>query len=265
MFKNIQHSFPNLSKKEQHKIVKQFYRYFTYLLAESVKNLSISEKELKKRMLVKNPDLLNEFYDKGQSVLLLSAHFFNWELIITAQSLLFKHQAVGIGTPLSNKFWDKKINDRRERFGMKVVHADNYKEELEKLKGTPTATLILGDQSPSNVENSYWIDFLNQKTAFFFGAEIIANQSNSAVVYISMSRIKRGQYALELIPITAHPQQEEYGFITETYVKLLEEDIFKTKYAWLWSHKRWKKVAPENLQEIKDAHKKRFETKFRNK
>jgi KDO2-lipid IV(A) lauroyltransferase len=264
VIKNVQCSFPLLPKKEQQRIVKQFYRYFSFLLAESVKNLSISKKSLTKRVKVTNPEILDTLYEKGESVLLLSAHFYNWELIITSQNLLFKHQAVGIGTPLSNKFWDKKINDRRERFGMKVVHADNYKVELAKLKNKPTATLILGDQSPVKIENSYWVDFLNQPTAFFFGAEIMAHQTNSPVIYVSMSRVKRGYYELELIPITINPVEMGYGEITEAYVKLLEKDIEENKYAWLWSHKRWKKGVPPNLPEIKESHKQRFIEKFKN-
>lgn len=263
VFENINKSFPSKSDKERKQIAKSFYVYLSRLFAESVKNLSISKNELSQRMVVKNPEVMDKLYQQGKSVVLLSSHYNNWELIITAQNFLFKHQAVGIGMPMTNKFWDKKINERRERFGMIVVNAKTYKQKLKELKGTPTATLVLGDQNPSNPNNSYWTTFLNQTSAFFFGAEIMANQMDSAVVYASIQHVKKGYYEIDLKLITETPKSEKYGFITQTYIDYLEKDINTAPPYWLWSHKRWKMNVPEHLDEIKKAHQQRFEEKFR--
>lgn len=262
---NVAKSFPNKEKQEQGKIVRSFYRYFTYLLAESVKNLTISDEKLKARMKVRNPEVMDRLYEKNINVLLLSAHYHNWEMLITAQNLVFKHQAIGIGMPLSNKFWDKKINERRERFGMKVVNATNYKQVLSETTDQPTATLILGDQSPGKDENCLWVDFLHQKTAFFFGAEILANQMDAAVVYAVIHQVKKGFYEIELREITREPLNEPYGKITTDYIRFLEDDINSKPHAWLWSHKRWKKEIPENLAEIQENHESRFIQRFRSK
>jgi KDO2-lipid IV(A) lauroyltransferase len=259
---NVKNSFPSKSGIEQKLIVKNFYKYFSRLLAESIKNLSINQSQLKKRMVVKNPEVMDELYDQGKNVILLSSHYNNWELLITSQNLLFKHQAVGIGMPLTNKFWDKKINTQRERFGMKVTHAKNYKDVLNNCN-EPTATLVLGDQNPSNPNNSFWTEFLNQKTAFFFGAEIMANQRNSAVVNAHINLVKKGYYEIELDLITENPTTENYGHITSNYIKNLEQSITKKPEFWLWSHKRWKMNVPENVEKLQMEHKERFEQKFR--
>lgn len=263
VLQNIQRSFPEKSEKEHQLIVKKFYGFFTDLLAESTKNLSISKEKMQKRLKVVNPEIMDELFKEGKSVIFLSSHFNNWEPLITAQNVLFPHQAFGIGTPLSSKFWDKKINDRRERFGMRVTNAQKYKEVLTGFTEMPSATLVLGDQSPGKDENCYWTDFLNQKTAFFFGAEVMANQMDMAVVYGSIYKVKRGYYEIELKLITENPRTTQYGEITEGYIKILEEDIRKHPEAWLWSHKRWKKEVPENLEELKETHKKRFNERFR--
>ena len=263
VLQNIARSFPEKSVEEHKAIAKKFYGFFTDLLAESTKNLSISRERMEKRLRVRNPEIMQELFDKGKSVIFMSSHFNNWEPLITAQNVLFPHQAFGIGTPLSSKFWDKKINDRRERFGMIVTNAENYKDELAHYKDMPSATLVLADQSPGKDENCYWTSFLNQETAFFFGAEVMANQMDMAVVYGSIYKVKRGYYEIELKLITEDPKATEYGEITEGYIRILEEDIRKHPEAWLWSHKRWKKQVPSNLDEIKREHKKRFENRFR--
>jgi len=263
VYANLNRSFPIKSEQEIKAIAHKFYRYFTDLLAESVKNLFISKSALKKRFSVRNPELLEQFYDQDKNVILLSSHFNNWEFLITAQALLFRFQAVGIGTPLSNKFWDVKMTQRRERFGMKVVNAKNYKEFIISYTGKPMATLVLGDQSPGKDENCYWLNFLNQETAFYFGAEFMANEFDMPVVCGVIHRVARGKYELELKLITAQPKTEEYGFITESYVRILEDTIKAKPEYWLWSHKRWKKNVPENLQAIKSEHKQRFIQRFR--
>jgi Kdo2-lipid IVA lauroyltransferase/acyltransferase len=263
VLQNIKNSFPNKTEEERKQIAKKFYRYFANLFAESVKNLTISEKALRKRLKVKNPEIMTEIAKENRDVLVISSHYNNWEFFINGQPLLFDFQSIGIGMPLSNKFWDRKLNDRRERFGMKVVNAGNYKEVISTFQDKNTATLILNDQSPGKNENCYWTQFLGQETAFYFGAEIMANQMDAIVLSAVMQRVKRGYYEIELQLISNQPKQEEYGFITKTYVKQLEESINKAPEYWLWSHKRWKKGIPENLELLKEEHKKRFLSKFR--
>ena len=214
-------------------------------------------------MHVTNPELLEDLYMQNKSVLLLGSHIYNWEFLITAQNILFKHQAIGIGTPLSNGMLNHKINKRRGRFGMEIVHSENYKEVLAYLNKIPTATLVLGDQSPSSTKNAFWSRFLNQDSAFFFGAEVMANQLNSKVIYCQLNLLKKGYYAITLKEIASEPLSMSYGSITSQYIKLLEQDIMQNPAYWLWSHKRWKIQVPENLDDIKLAHQKRFEAKFR--
>ena len=260
---NIQRSFPDKSELEHQQLLNQFYRHFTDILVEGIKNLSISKKQLKKRMVVRNPALMQELYDKKRNVILVSGHFNNWEWLISSQNLLFNHQAFGIGMPMSNKFWDKKVNQRRERFGMQVINSSNYQIKFRTFKKKPFAVLTLGDQSPAHSTKSYWMKFLNQETALLFGTEQMANDYDFAVVFFIVHKIKRGYYELELKLITKNAKSMDWGVITEIHTKLLEDEIIKKPSQWLWSHKRWKREIPHDLTELKRKQKKHFEDRFR--
>ena len=76
--------------------------------------------------------------------------------------------------------------------------------------------------------------------------------------------MKRGFYELEFKLICEEPLSLEYGGITEKYVHFLEKDILNNPSQWIWSHKRWKKAVPNNLNTIKNEHKKHFNARFRN-
>ena len=260
---NLKRSFPELSEQERNKIKRKFYRHFTNILAEGIKNLTIAKASLKKRFKVRNPDVMDELALKGKNVLLVSGHYNNWEWLITSQALLFPFTAYGIGMPLTSKFWDKKVNARRSRFGMNVIHSGNYREALSKATKLPKAVLVLSDQSPGDARKSYWTDFLNQKTAVLFGAEMMANELDYAVVYFTTHQLKRGCYEMELKLITDDAKSLSWGEITEKHVRLLEQEIIVKPAHWLWSHKRWKREVPEDLDQLKIQQIEKFTSKYR--
>lgn len=260
--KHISKSFPALSKVEQKKLLLKFYRHLTDILAEGLKNLSISKKELNRRLTVVNKEVIDQFYTKGKSVLLVGAHYNNWEWVITSQNFLLEHQAVGIGMKMTSDFWDEKINARRSRFGMKVVHNENFRDELQKLGKSPYSLLVLADQSPSNTKKSYWADFLNQKTAFLFGTEMIANELDLPVVYIHLKKVKRGHYEISFETICENPRKMEYGQISDKHIAILERNILSAPEFWIWTHNRWKRELPESFETLRKTQYEKFKKRF---
>ena len=260
---NLKRSFPNKTKKEIKQLKQQFYLHFCDILAEGIKNLSISKKELLKRFKVKNPELMDDLFMRKKSVILVSGHYNNWEWLISSQSFLFKHEAMGIGMPMTSKFWDKKINERRMRFGMKVIHSKNFKEEIQKNVDHPIAILTLADQSPGDSTKAYWTRFLNQETAVLFGVEQMAHTYDFAVVYFATKKVKRGHYEMELKLITESPRKLEWGEITEKHLHLLEQEILNKPEFWIWSHKRWKREIPKDLELLKKEQHAKFNERFK--
>lgn len=259
---NLRRSFPNKSDNELKNIKYKFYRHLADLMAESIKNLGISQKELLSRVSVENADILNHLAEKRRNLLLVGGHYGNWEWVITAQALLFKQHAIGLGKPLSNGFLDKKINELRGRFGMDIVHSGNYKNFISQDYPTGFAMLTLSDQSPGDSLKSYWTQFLNQQTAVIYGAEQIAHHYDLAVVFFFLDKTKRGHYSMKLELICESPQGTIYGEITEKHTALLENQIQKKPEYWLWSHKRWKREIPENIEELMNKRREQFNSKI---
>ena len=260
---NLSVSFPEKSEREIKQLRRKFYRHFSDIVIEGVKNLSISKKELLSRISVVNPELMDHLYQQHKSVLLVSGHYNNWEWMITAQALLFKHKAMGIGMPMTSKFWDKKVNTQRERFGMKVIHSANYRTEIEARKDQDIAILTLTDQSPGDSRKSYWTTFMSRPTAVLFGAEQMANEYDLAVVFFVIHKKKRGFYSVELKLLTDEPRALGWGEITETHARLLEKEIRQHPEQWIWSHKRWKRNIPDDLDQLKQEQHEKFNRRFR--
>ncbi|SFT76239.1 KDO2-lipid IV(A) lauroyltransferase [Lishizhenia tianjinensis] len=257
---NIDRAFPQMSQREKSKLRRKFYRYFSNLLMESVKGLSISKSSLLKRVSVENPEVMEVLYKEGKDVLFVGGHYNNWEWLILIQDVLFSHKAIGVGKPLSNGFLNVKMNARRERFGMTVTNNKALKACFEKYLNSdhPAAVLLLADQSPGDSLKSYWMQFLGTLTPVLYGPEYLAVSYNTAVVYYEMKRTKRGFYTLSLKVLEKEPRTTHWGEITEKHAREMEATILEHPEFWIWSHKRWKRTIPDNLEALKMKQKEKF-------
>ncbi|MHB1277584.1 MAG: lysophospholipid acyltransferase family protein [Bacteroidia bacterium] len=260
--RNISIAFPDWNKEEKKALFVRTYWHLADLLIEGIKNLSMKKIELQERMIIEDPALFADLYAKGRHVILLSSHLENWEFFISAQAFLLPHRAFGIGKKLTKDKLNEQLNSRRERFGMRVIHAKNYREILKKeLAGPPLAVLTLGDQSPAP-DNAFWLPFFSQKTAFAFGGEFMAHEYGMAVVYLRIKKVKRGYYRVETELLCEDPKSMDYGEITKAYVSRLQRDIEACPDAWLWTHKRWKIPVPADLSARQEEHESRFKKRF---
>ena len=239
--KNLKNSFPEKSENEIKTIQRYFYKHFLDLIVESLKGFTISKKEINRKIKLKNPDLLNVMAQKSQNIILIGGHYNNWEMSAQKMPLECEHELFAIYKPLSNKFFDKKMKDSREKFGLRMISMKETKNYFQKNNDKPRAIIFGSDQSPSSTKNAHWLNFLNQESGFLFGAEKYAKEFNWPVVYVSIQKIQRGTYEVSFQLITDKPNEEPNGKIIQDFANLLEIDINRNPPYWLWTHNRWKK------------------------
>jgi KDO2-lipid IV(A) lauroyltransferase len=240
VFENLRNSFPEKNEKEIEVIAKKFFAHLCDLIFESIKGCTISKKEVLKRHSYLNPELLDSFYEKGGCVTILGSHYANWEWVALSLPLTLKFQTYGIYFPLSQKFLDKALKKSRARNGMKLISTKEVTALLRE-QGKERITMgYISDQSPSRHGRYHWVRFLNQDTAAISGFENLAKEHNSPVVYLNITKKKRGYYEGEFSLIAAEPQKMGTGQIVEAYMQKLESVIRTKPEHWLWSHKRWK-------------------------
>jgi len=248
VIENIKRSFPEKSKEEHLKIAKDFYHHFCDLIVESLKVFTIGREEVKNRMKFLNPEVMNAYFDQGKSVIMAGGHFNNWELFAVAIDEAIKHKSIAIYKPLTNKFFDVKMRETRGKYGLNMIAIKDVKKIFDENLETPSTFIFGTDQSPGNVNKAYWMNFLNQETAVLFGAEKFAKEYDYPVVFACIHKVRRGFYTLEFRDLVSDSAKRPYGEITQLHTLMLEKDILNDPQFWLWSHRRWKKNRPAEVE-----------------
>ncbi len=250
---NLKLAFPQYSQEELTKLEQDYYHHLSDLFFETLKFYTLDSEELKKRLIVENPEILNQYYYAGKNIILAGAHIGNWELGPLTAPFWFKHQFVVLYKPLKNKKIDKTIKRLRTHFGTRLISIDITARGFT--QGTkPFCIVMLADQNPGNVEKAFWVKFFNQPTATLHGLEIYSRRYNMPIFFFAMKKIKRGYYTARIEPLVYNPQELPKGYITQLYMQKVEQAIRKEPYLWLWSHRRWKhKFDPQKYQLVQTA------------
>ncbi len=238
---NLKNSFDTLSNLELREIERGFYAHFCDIMVEAMKCLTISKSHINKRFKVKNIELIQKYYDQNKSIILYTAHQGNWEWV-SFLPLFVPYKFTAFYQPLSNRYFDELMKLIRERFGTICIESNKgYRSIIEfEKKEILTLNCIIGDQSPKEESPKFWVQFLNQETAFLTGAEKIAKRNNQVLVFPSFRKLKRGYYELEFQKIEERPETRDNFDMVNTYAQLLEKAIRRAPKLWLWSHRRWK-------------------------
>ncbi len=239
--KNLALCFPNKSEKERLSIEKKSFRHFVDIFIEMLKGFGISQKELDQRYVYKNPEIFRELESLNKSVILLGAHFGNWEWLFNINN----HTSIkcyGAYRRIKNKYFDKYIKENRGRFGSHFIQTretipqivSNHKKGIISMYG------LLSDQSPHISKTHYWAPFFNHIVPIHTGAEMLAKRYDFAVIYMHTKMTKRGYYEITFELLSNSPEQTDAYPLTDLYLRKIENDITNYPELYFWTHKRFK-------------------------
>ena len=239
---NIKDSFPDKSKIECFEIERTYYVHMCDLFMESLKYFSISEKEMRKRMVYKNLEQARLSLKNGKTIGLYMGHYANWEWVSSLPLVVGDiSQCCQLYHPLQNLIFDRLIGYTRERWGGVNIPANESIRHIIKLN-KPLVIGFIADQVPLSNSIHYWTRFLHhENTPVFTGAERLMKKLDMDVYYLDVRRVKRGYYEAEFKLITTTPKECAEFQLTEDYTRMLEQTINEAPPYWLWSHNRWKR------------------------
>jgi KDO2-lipid IV(A) lauroyltransferase len=247
---NLKIAFPEKTEKERIRIAKEFYHQFIDTFIETIKLLSVSEQSLKKRFTI-NLDTINALYESGQNLIIVSAHYFNWEIANMGTAFNLKFPLVTAYFPIKNKAFDKLIYNLRKKFNStNLIDATRFRHQFHPYAKGRFALGLVADQNPGDARFAYWVSFFGKLAPFVKGPEKMSRANNAAIAYLHFYPRKRGYYNLDYQLVTTDPKSYEEGALTKQLIQITEECIRKQPATYLWSHRRWKHEFKEEYRSL---------------
>lgn len=246
--KNISESFPEKDASELRHIERGFYHWFCDYIVESVKLLTMSQRQMKRRLVFKGTDVVDRVVAEGQSCAVYLGHYCNWEWITSLPLWVTPAAQCGqIYHAIENPLFDRLFLRLRQRFGAVCIPMAETLRRIVKYRqeGRPVVIGYIGDQVPFWNNIHHWCQFLNHDTPVLTGTERLARQTRHAVFYMDVRRVRRGYYEAEFQLISREPKQLAEYEVTDEYFRRLEASIRRDPACYLWSHNRWKRTREE--------------------
>ena len=182
------------------------------------------------------------------------SHNGNWELIGGYVSYAYgeplqiaENDICVIYRKLSNAAWDyfmginrtAPLADRKNYEGM--VESFSALRFILRHRSRTMLYNFITDQFPYSASSCVPVgDFLGQKTLSMDGAVTLAHRLSLPLLYMGMEVKEDGNYLIRYSIIAEDASQHDPGEMLRKYYDLLEADIRKQPWNYLWTHKRWK-------------------------
>lgn len=240
---NLRLSFPDKSEQERQQIARDFYHQFCYTIVESIYGYRCPDDEMRQRVVFENMDEVNRLIDAAGGGIFMLGHMGNWEWLASIQQWVSPGvKELNVYRKLKSEAMDKTMLALRAKRGGACVEKQRILREMVRYRAEkqPVTIGLLSDQKPRPEVTRTWLTFLNQKTGFLDGGEVLGKKFGYPVFYLHVIRTRRGYYHIDMKTVSANPKESAEGEITTTYARLLEQNINEQPLLWLWTHDRWK-------------------------
>lgn len=240
VWSNLQLTFPEKDPAELRKIMVRFYSHMCDMFLEMVKTMSMDKEDVKRHYHVTNIELLREL-EKTKSVLIVCSHYANWEWNVSINNYV-NSKGYAVYQKVSNKYFDELFRRLRSKWNTTpITQQETVRTVMRNEKdGIIGIYGMVSDQSPMAHKAQYWSKFMGVTVPIYNGPEVLARKLDLAVIFARVTKVKRGYYSLEMIPITRNGSATAEGEITEKFLRLTEDLIREEPAHYLWTHKRWK-------------------------
>lgn len=234
--------FPEWSADEVASCTRRVFVGFVKTMFEFLRGKQTSDEELLRLVRIEGIELVREAQAAGKPVIVLAAHYDNWEWA-------GRRLALAAGQPLSviarsqdDDRLTRLIDDTRSAGGLIVIDRDDARGALRTLRSGGILGIVPDQNS---VVSTTFPMFFGRPAATVIGPARLAARTGAAVFHYLARREADDSHTARIFPIADAPDpgEDAEGF-TQAWTAGLERWIREVPDQWMWFHKRWKTQPP---------------------
>jgi len=235
---NIKKAFPNIDAKELELMIKNMWENYGRILSEYVFIKNFRNSKLDNFLIIEGQEILNKIKQSKESVIFISGHFNNFELM-AMQIEKSGIDLAAIYRPLNNVFLNKIMEGIRKKYICKnqIKKGRSGTRELLKFFNNNYSIALMIDQRVSEGIKS--IFFGEEASTTTIPAQLV-KKFGCKIVPIYIERINGTNFKMKINEPITYSKECTIEKITQDLNKWLEKMILLNPSQWIWSHDRWK-------------------------
>lgn len=211
------------------------------ILFEVAWSLGLRTHQFSRYFRIEGIQHIRDAYEKGNGVLVLTAHFGNWELLTIISAMLGYPLSI-VFRPLDSKPLNQFIIAFRSRFGGHMIpKKKSMRHVLRRLNQGDMVGLLM-DQNVTWQEGVF-VDFFGHRACTNKGLALLALRTEAPVIPVFLIREDSGfvgKFLPELPLIRTGDRTKDLEANTEQYNQVIESVVRQYPDQWFWVHQRWK-------------------------
>lgn len=239
---NLRLAFPELDDRAVRALATRTFEHFGRVAMDFLRTESRSKEEVLASVEDCGFSYLLEALQEGKGVLLVTAHFGNWER--------FGQYSSARGVPLQVVARDadepalqNQVLRLREAAGMEVLSRGNAARAI---LGALKRNKVVGLLPDQNSSESF-IPLFGKPAGTVLGPAVLHLRTGAPIVAMFCPRVGVGRYRAILYPPMRFPRETPPETIMAAFHEKLEEVVRRYPEQWLWLHDRWKSARKKGL------------------
>ncbi len=246
---NLRRALPELDARARHGIRQGVYRNLGRVALALAKVPYWTHRAVREQVDFVGLQHFRDGEARGRGVLLLTAHFGNWELGALAHGAVVGPLHVMV-RPIENQLVDRLVTRRRKAHGNHVISKHNAARDVLRILERSGTVGILADQNTLPGE-AVFVDFFGTPAATNKGFAQLALRSNAAVVpafarWDHFTKRHVVEYGPVLELVRTGSSADDVVSNSQRFQSVLEDRIRMYPDQWLWVHQRWKTQPANN-------------------
>ena len=242
VLENLTNAFPEYPEQKIKKIAFESYKSFSIALVEILYMPYMNKEEIKEIVSCSNSDLITKRFNEKNGVILLSAHFGNWEYVAASVSVRVNIPFKVIVKSQRNPYVTHWLNKARTRWLNEVVPLGiSIRQIYKELKEKNIVAMIADQRGPAE---GMRVNFFGRKVSVYPGPAILSLKTNAPIIYGINVRQPNFKYKTFLYEVDRDnlPENEDEKIVelSQRHASYLEGVIRENPGQWLWMHKLWK-------------------------
>ena len=239
-----------LSREEKRHIIKAAYLNIGLLLVDFIENQGISQEALLEKVTFKNEEILLQARKEGRKIILITAHYGNWELLPLSIAARFG-PLTGVGRKLDSPAMDAILNNNRQQFNIEMLNKKGAMKSMIQVLKNGRMLGLLVDQNTSRNEGLL-VDFFGKPVRHTPSAAILARRFDALIIPAFITTDDHLHYTITFYEAIKTEKTEDKDkdilVSVQKQAKITEEIIRERPEEWFWLHQRWKNQFEEYYQ-----------------